>query len=190
MKTKRNLVMFFISGFVALLLCLPGPVIGGPGPGVPSGYKVVGPNLHATIIIGWRPPAAEGEENGVIEAFIRIYDKLYMVLEGGGGPQFFRENFLTPQCIVDFSDRLPVAIATDFTSKADAEPVVADVKDVSNFEFLCMGEESGEQCTSSSIYPCPTGAVIYCPDLFDAELRYVYVVHCDAVISFMVPITN
>ena len=118
MKLKKCLMTITIAGLMAVLLCLPGPVVAGgnaltPGPD----EKLIGPNVQITIIMGWRPDPTNGF--GIVTGFIRVNDQLYVVEEPGDAGGFFglfeddTGNFNIPWGFVNLSDRLPQQIAID-----------------------------------------------------------------------------
>ena len=85
MKLRKGLILMTIAGLMAVLLCLPGPAIGGNNPPIVGlGFKITGPNLRTNVILGWR----DTEDVGSIDAFIRIDDNLYMVRDIGDAQDF------------------------------------------------------------------------------------------------------
>ena len=116
MKRKNGLIVLTFAALMAVLLCLPGSVIGGGNPPTADpGFKITGPNLRTTVIMGQR--ATEG--GGSIDAFIRIDDNLYIVRDTGNAPYFI--DFFKPEGLWDIplglvylSDRIPLEIATDY----------------------------------------------------------------------------
>lgn len=192
MNQRNGLIVLTIAALMAVLFCLPGPVAGGGNPPVVGeGFKITGPNLRTTVIMGWRNTG----EDGSIDAFIRIDDNLYMV-RNVGDAQGFIDLFIAPEDVWDIplglvglSDRIPLEIATEY-GVSGGDPVIADVQDVSDYEFQCLDSDAYVGgCQPGPL--CPTGkdgVVCYEPSFGGTILEsdYQYVMHATVKLSFIV----
>jgi hypothetical protein len=207
MKRRNGLIALTIVGLMAVLLCLPVPAIGGGNPpNVGEGLKVVGPNLHAELIMGWR----ESTGTGLIDVFVRVNDKLYMFQEEGSAAGFISlfdpdptatdpafDHFDIPYFVQNNSGLLPDDIKDDFNPSAVAA-VVANEADVTNYEFQCLGVVNDSACDCSGDSLCPLvvlgvpqpEVVCYCPlgpPPGNMVQDYKYFVHSNIKISFAEP---
>jgi len=158
---------------VVVLLCLPGAVFAkGPNPPtVGENEKLIGPMLKGSLIVGWK--YAYTDENtqvdyGVAEAFLLLEGKLYPGIVADTVPEStevgdgFLEN--TAADIPDWP--LPCKIVEDYDMGIcpDSRAVVAEEKDVSNFNII-------EDVVSMAL---------------PGDLTYRHILYCDVKVSFIV----
>jgi len=79
MKNKRWTGLLAFSAMLALVLCMPlASSAKGLNPGVPDGYKIKGPQVHGTILVGWTWKYDEqGESMGTADAYLVVDGHTY-----------------------------------------------------------------------------------------------------------------
>jgi hypothetical protein len=193
MKRRNGLIVMSFVGLMVVLLCLPGLVIaGGNPPVVGEAFKITGPNLRTTVIMGYRDTG----NSGSIDAFLRVDDNLYMVRDTGDDQDFI--DLFEPEGAWDIplglvwqSDRIPLEIATDY-GVSGGDPVIVSVQDVIDYEFQCLdtvgavlGCQPGPLCPLAGT----DGVTCYEPSFggYNYGSDYIYIVHATVKISFIVP---
>ncbi|MCG7852960.1 MAG: hypothetical protein MIO92_10605, partial [Methanosarcinaceae archaeon] len=104
MNLRKSFLTLTIVGIMALMLCLAGTAIAGPGPNagtVPTGYKTSGPSPKAFLMAGWIPNGFLNEDPnrpiGILEAYVWLDGKLYFGILDKQHP----ENVMTDTTMAD-----------------------------------------------------------------------------------------
>jgi hypothetical protein len=212
MKLRKGLITLTVAGLMAVLLCLPGPVAGGGNPPIVlPGEKLTGKSKIATVIMGWRDTGTIGDNMGIVDAFIRVDDKLYMVRDESVTVTQFLLRFRPgdpaacapdpcpwniPLGLVWLSDRIPGEIPGDF-GISGVKPVIWEERDVLDYEFQCLDSDDtpGSDCDPGG--DCPMDGVTFLDGVVCAEHSglggfvfdedYQYIMHATVKLSFIVP---
>lgn len=182
MKGKRNVVVFVVASFVALILCLPAAQVmaGGNYSGVTTEYKQTGPQVKGSLIVAWKFTETKGVEPytydvGTIEAHIIVDGKLYAAVMK---IDYKESDFLDPSTIYEPEEawkleitswEYPTEIAIDNNMPTDTLVTVFEEKDISNFGI--------------KVDLLPVAA----PGVPNVDLTYSHLVYCDVKITFFLP---
>jgi len=153
---------------------------GGPNPGVPAGYKTIGPKVKGILIVGWKPVVdinyidgvckqievknEAGDRLGQVDAFLYIGGRLYASVLKDSNPE---PVFLQTEPINVTEYPFPQQIAVDNKILDPAVVVrVLTENDVVNFTVVQDIVNLGGTST----------------------LSYEHMIYCEVQISFLIPV--
>ena len=167
MKGKSYGVVSVVCVFLAVLLfSYASEIIAGvgPNPSVPAGFKVMGPNLKGTLIVGYYPNV-QNPGWGFVEAYLLVEGKFYAAVLSADKPE---DVFLATSPMDITSWEFPKQIAADHNmDPLETKVVVLSEKDVLTFgvrEDMPSGVEPG----------------------LGIPLSFIHMLYCEVKISFLV----
>ncbi len=165
MKKRKGFLTLSVVGLMAMLLSLPGVVLGGgPNSGLEAEEKLIGPLLRGVVIVGWKDNGT-GDDLGTAEALLLVEGKLYVQIIDMEMPS---NSFLAATAASLPIYPLPSQVAVDYGMVDGSRAVIFEEKDVSNCNV--EADVSGED---------PYGNTV--------PIAYNHLFHCDVKISFIVP---
>jgi len=168
MKRKSYLVVSVVCVFFAVLLfSYASEIIAGvgPNPSVPAGFKVMGPNLKGTLIVGYYPYNSTSNF-GYVEAYLLVEGKFYAAVLSADKPE---EVFLETSPMDITSWEFPQQIAANY----NMDPSETLVRVLSEKDVLAFGIDDNTERPGSYGLPIP--------------LSFKHMLYCEVKISFLVP---
>jgi len=168
MKGKSYGVVSVVCVFLAFLLfSYASEIIAGvgPNPSVPAGYKVMGPNLKGTLIVGYYPNVQD-PGRGFVEAYLLVEGKFYAAVLSNEKPE---DVFLATSPMDITCWEFPQQIAADY----NMDPLETLVRVLSEKAVLTFGIDDNTERPEN--YGLPD------------SLSFKHMLYCEVKISFLVP---
>ena len=159
---KARTICIILALMLAFGIAVHALAAGRPNPGVPVGYKTIGPNVKGTLIVGWKYTSGdEQDKKGQVDAFLYTGGRLFASVLHIDNPEL---SFLdsVPEEVTGYP--FPLEIAEYYNLQGIAVVKVLGENDVTNFTKAEDIENLG----------------------VPGSLSYQHVIYCEVKLSFLI----